>query len=91
MTAEDHKKLYDELKEVIYTRGFKTDNLSEAQAIFVNSLESAAFGADLLKVYAEMVDSNPTISLKNLHAFCLGFGIGLSEEKITKNLNSTYH
>lgn len=91
MTVSDHQKLYDELKQVIYTRGFNTSNLTEAQSVFIAALEQAAFGADMLKVYAELIDATPDISLRNLHAFCLGFGLGLSGNVSEINLSKTNH
>lgn len=91
MTKEDHLQLYDELKAVIYTRGYSVENLTEAQTVFVNALEQAAFGADLLKVYAELVEDMPNISLRNLHAFSLGFGLGLSGNVSEIDLTKKYH
>ena len=91
MTAEEHQELYNELKQVIYTRGLNVQGLTEAQRLFVVALEQAAFGANLLKVYAELVDESPNISLRNLHAFCLGFGLGLSGDVIEIDLSKTYH
>lgn len=89
MTIEEHYNLYDELKKVIYTRGYNTRNLTQTQTVFIHALEQAAFGSEFLKVYAELIDETPDISVRNLHAFCLGFGIGLSgnvnEIEISKN------
>lgn len=91
MTIEDHQQLYDELKSVIYTRGYDTSNLTAAQTYFVNALEQAAFGSDLLKSYVELVDQEPDIKLRNLHAFCLGFGLGLSGHVSELSLTKSYH
>lgn len=91
MTREDHQRLYNELKQVVYTRGYKLNNLTEAQKFFVLALEHAAFGADLLKVYADLVDEYPDIKLRNLHAFCLGFGLGLSGNVSELEIGKSYH
>lgn len=91
MTEADHEQLYDELKEVIYTRGYNTENLTDAQQVFVTALEEAAFGADFLKVYAELVNDSPAITVRNLHAFCLGFGLGLSGNVPEIQLTKKFH
>lgn len=91
MTVEEHQELYEELKSVIYTRGYDTSNMTAAQSIFVGALESAAFGEDLLKIYAELVDIDPEISLRNLHAFILGFALGLSGNVENIELTKNYH
>jgi hypothetical protein len=91
MNVEDHEDLYNELKKVIYTRGYDTTNMTPAQSYFVAALESAAFGEELLKIYAELVDNDPEISLRNLHAFILGFGIGLSGNVSNLELTKSYH
>jgi len=66
-------------------------NLTEAQRVFVTALEQATFGADFLKVYAETVDAAPDIKLRNLHAFCLGFGLGVSGQLTRMETNNTSH
>lgn len=91
MTVEDHEELYNELKDVIYTRGYDTSNFTPAQSYFVSALESAAFGEDLIKIYAEVVDNDPSISLRNLHAFILGFALGLSGNVENIELTKSYH
>lgn len=91
MTTKEHEDLYNELKDVIYSRGYNIENLSEAQRVFVAAMEEAAFGADLLQVYAELVDQTPDISIRNLHAFCLGFGLGMSENVPQIELTKKYH
>jgi len=91
MTVEEHNLLYEEIKKVIYSRGRNTAELTDAQLIFVEALEQANFGSDFLKVYAELVDNKPEISLRNLHAFCLGFGLGLSVVLPEINLTKSYH
>lgn len=91
MTPDDHDHLYRELKRVIYTRGHSMKNLTEAQNIFVHALEQAAFGSDLIKCYAELVDESPNIKLRNLHAFCLGFGLGLSGNVSELESTKSFH
>lgn len=91
MTVEDHEDLYNELKEVVYTRGYDTSDFTPAQSFFVAALESAAFGEDLIKVYAELVDNYPNITLRNLHAFTIGFGLGLSGNVENIELTKSYH
>lgn len=91
MTVEDHEDLYNELKQVIYTRGYDTSNFTPAQAYFVAALESAAFGEDLIRVYAELVDLDPGISVRNLHAFVTGWAIGLSGNVENIELTKSYH
>lgn len=91
MNAEDHEELYKELKEVIYTRGYSVENLSPAQQYFINAMESAAFGEELIRLYAEAVENDPGISARNLHAFVLGFAIGLSGNVENIELTKSYH
>ena len=91
MTISEHESLYEELKQVIYTRGHNTFDLTDAQTYFVSALESAAFGENLIKIYAELVDMYPEISLRNLHAFILGFALGLSGDVENIELTKKYH
>lgn len=91
MTEKDHSLLYEELKIVMYTRGHSTQGLTEAQEVFVTALEQASFGANLLKVYAELIDLTPDIKIRNLHAFCLGFALGLSGNVSDLTTNTTSH
>ncbi len=91
MTESDHNELYDELKQVIYTRGYNVKDLTPAQEVFVNAMEQASFGGEFLKVYAELVDDTPDINIRNLHAFCLGFGLGLSGNVTSLDLTKTSH
>lgn len=79
MKAEDHELLYKELKQVIYTRGSHLSGLTQSQRYFVEALELSAFGAELLKSYADLVEQCPEIRLRDLHAFILGFALGANE------------
>lgn len=90
-TEQDHLELYEELKQVIYTRGYNIDDLTTAQYFFVNAMEQAAFGSDMLKAYTEIIEENPDISLRNLHSFCIGFGIGLSGNMPEIELTKKFH
>lgn len=92
MTQDDHKALYEELKEVLYDRSKTSDKLSSAQRYFVDAFESAAFGAEFLECYSDLVDSTPDIEVRNLHAFCLGHCIGSRNGKnISLNVDKNYH
>lgn len=91
MTVKDHELLYDELKEVIYSRGAHVGNLTDAQKIFVEAMEQAAFGADFLQCYSEIIEETPSIKLRNLHAFCIGFGLGMTGNVPNLDLTKTYH
>ena len=91
MTTKDHEHLYEELKTVIYTRGLNMQNLTDAQQIFIEAAEQAAFGADFLQAYSEMIDESPDIKLRNLHAFCIGFGLGLTGSLPNIDLTNTFH
>lgn len=91
MTPNDHKHLYNELTKVIYTRGHSMSNLTEAQTVFVKAMEQAAFGSDLFKCYAELINERPDVKLRNLHAFCIGFGLGLSGNVSELQLTKLFH
>lgn len=91
MTTKEHEALYEELKKVIYSRGRDTNNLTSAQSYFVAALESAAFGEELIKIYAECVDNDPAITVRNLHAFILGFALGLTGNVENIELTKKYH
>lgn len=90
-TEQDHLDLYAELKEVIYTRGYNVEDVTTAQYYFINAMEQAAFGSDLLKVYTEVIEDAPDISIRNLHAFCIGFGLGLSGNVPEIDLTKKFH
>lgn len=77
---------------MIYTRGSHLQGLTSSQKHFVEAIELAAFGAELLKTYAELVDREPAISVRDLHAFILGFGLGTNENKqLPVDNNGTSH
>lgn len=78
MTAKEHLELYEEIKPVLYKRTKGYFELTEAQRYFVQSFEIASFDDNFLACYARLVDSVPDISVRNLHAFCLGYGLGRS-------------
>ena len=80
MTVQDHNDLYNELRKVIYTRGNNLLGLTNAQMVFVKAFEEACFGVELIKAYTELVDAEPNISRRDLHAFCIGFGLGLKNK-----------
>jgi hypothetical protein len=88
MTAKEHKLLYDELKQCIYTRGSHLSGLTQSQRHFVEALELSAFGAELLKTYAELVEKTPDIKLRDLHAFILGFALGTNDYAQTHPVNT---
>lgn len=90
MTEEDHKELYKEISDVLYTRT-GMDKLSVAQRFFVQAFEEAAFGSDLLECYSDLVDKNPDITIRNLHAFCLGHSLGKRNGEYKIDLEKTYH
>lgn len=89
MTVRDHEILYEELKQVIFGKSIKTQGVTDAQKIFIRGLEESAFGVEFLKAYAELVSQMPDINLRNLHAYCVGFGLGKNLEYNTDN--ETYH
>ena len=76
MTAEDHRKLYQHLNGAIVNR-MHVSKMSDLQVRFITAFEAGCFGLDFLKVYAEAVDKEPGMSLEQLHALCLGHGIGI--------------
>jgi hypothetical protein len=89
MTPKQHLELYEELKPVIFTR-VGSDTLTEAQRYFVESFEFACFDDNFLVSYSNLVDSKPDISVRNLHAFCLGYALAGSLN-LFKNDNTTNH
>jgi hypothetical protein len=75
MTAKDHMELYKHLNGAIVNR-MHVSKMSDLQVRFITAFEAGCFGLDFLKVYAEAVDKEPGMSLEQLHAICLGHGIG---------------
>jgi len=46
----------------------------------------------MLKFYSELVDNQPDIDVKNLHAFCIGWGLGIRNKNyIVKEEKETSH
>lgn len=92
MTIEEHNELYQELRKVIYTKGQNIKGLTPAQLIFVQAMEMAVFGGDMLKLYSELVDNQPDIDIKSLHAFCIGWGLGVrNKTHLVKEESQTSH
>lgn len=91
MTAQDHLDLYDELKDVIYKRGQSLDGYTPAQLVFVEALELAALGEDLLKVYTETVQDEPDMPVRSLHAFLLGYALVKGGHLPDIEFDKTYH
>lgn len=92
LKAKDHLDLYEEIKPILFQTGIGYQNLTEAQTYFVRSFEVACFDDNFLACYAKLVDSEPDISVRNLHAFCLGYGLGRSMNlQIDDNENNTNH
>ncbi len=84
MTDKEHMDLYNEVSKVLYKR-VGIDTMTPAQGFFVRAFEQAAFGAEFLKVYSELIQEFPDIRVRNLHAFCVGWGVG----QTTGRLNLT--
>lgn len=76
MDAKDHNELYLEINAVLYNRTKDLSELTSAQRRFVLAFEEAAFGADFLQCYSDLVDQNPSIRVRDLHAFCIGHSLG---------------
>ena len=92
LTIKDHEDLYAELHEVLYDRSKSIEVLTEAQRHFVEAFESAAFGAEFLECYSDLIDGNPAVTLRNLHSFCLGHSLGLRNgDKVKIDLSKKYH
>lgn len=87
MTSQDHLELYEELKQILFNKNITL--MTEAQKYFTLSLETASFDNNFLAMYSELVDKTPSISLRNLHAFCLGYA--LSKSIINVETNETNH
>lgn len=91
MTAREHLELYEEIKPVLYKRTKGYFELTTAQRFFVQSFEIACFEDNFLACYAGLVDKHPDISVRNLHAFCLGYGLGRSMDLSIKQINDNNH
>lgn len=93
MTAREHLELYEEIKPVLFKRTKGYYELTDAQRYFVQSFEVACFEDNFLACYSKLVDAAPDISARNLHAFCLGYGLGRSMNlKVkTDNNDNTNH
>ena len=91
MTQEEHMELYNEVSKVLYCRvGLNT--MTPAQGFFVRAFEQAAFGADFVKVYSDLVTEFPDIQTRNLHAFCVGYGVGKTTGRLSlTDDNETNH
>lgn len=76
LTKSDHLDLYDEIKECLFTKVRTSLEMTDAQRFFTLAFESACFEDNFLYNYAQMVEDFPEITVRNLHAFCLGHGLG---------------
>ncbi len=76
LNVKDHNKLYEEISSVLYNRTKDLSELTSAQRIFILAFEEAAFGADFLECYSDLVDKNPAVPVRDLHAFCIGHSLG---------------
>ena len=77
MTQDAHLELYKEINSVLYNRTKNFNSMSQAQQYFVKAFESAVFGSSFLECYSDLVDFEPDINIRNLHAFCIGHSLGL--------------
>lgn len=59
--------------------------LTSSQRHFVLAFEEAAFGADFMVCYSDLVDKEPGINVRDLHAFCIGHSLGVRMGKQYQN------
>ena len=91
MTEQDHMDLYNEVSKVLYRR-VGLDTMTPAQGFFVRAFEQAAFGTEFVKMYSDLVTTYPDIQPRNLHAFCVGFGVGKTSGRLSLSEdNETNH
>lgn len=76
--------LYNEVSKVLYCR-VGLNSMTPAQNFFVKAFEQAAFGSDFIKAYSDLIQEFPDIQPRNLHSFCVGWGVG----QTTGRLNLT--
>lgn len=69
-------ELYEELGDLIKGGPVPKDQMSEAQQYFSVSFNAASIGEYYLEVYSELFNMEPEVTLRNLHAFTLGYAIG---------------
>jgi hypothetical protein len=77
MTKQDHNDLYQEINSVLYNRTKDLSLLTSSQRHFVLAFEEAAFGSDFMTCYSDLVDREPAIVARDLHAFCIGHSLGI--------------
>lgn len=76
MTEAELLKLYDELGVLITSGPIAKEQLTEAQQYFARSFNASCIGEFCLTSYSELIDQEPTVSLRNLHAFIMGHCMG---------------
>jgi len=90
MTKTEIDALCTELKEVVNSR-IAPDQMTEAQLVFWVAFEDAAFDADMLTAYSNMIEFTPEITLRNLHSFILGHAFGVRYGDSTEENDKLTH
>ena len=94
MTEEQLEELYKEVKEVLFDKGLNHDNMTDCQVVFSAAFEDSAFGTDMLSAYSHLVHLTPGVTLRQLHAFCIGHALGkkyVNNEDEDIDLDKTFH
>ena len=92
MTEDELQKLYNEVGLMMFKKVLDPTSLTSAQLVFTLAFEDSAFGTDMLTAYSSLVDNDPSISIRDLHAFCLGHALAKSYKlSVPSNRNDTFH
>ena len=83
-------ELYEELGELIKGGPLPKEQMTDAQTYFSLSFNAASIGEYYLEVYSELFNMGPEVTLRNLHAFTLGYAIGQKFNK-SFDVSTTTH
>lgn len=90
MDEQSLLELYEELGDLIKGGPLPKEQMSDAQKYFSLSFNGASIGEYYLEIYSELFSVEPEITLRNLHAFTLGYAIGQKFNK-SFDVSTTTH
>jgi len=91
MTEDQLEELYDEVKEVLFDKSLNKQTMTDAQLVFTSVFEDYNRDIDIVTSYSNLVYLTPSISLRNLHAFCIGVALAQKYDKQPMETNQTTH
>lgn len=76
MTEKELIKLYNHVGVLVRSGPMPRDLMTEEQRHFADAFNAASFGSKYLTIYSDLIHKNPEVSLRCLHAHCLGAAMG---------------